>query len=463
MIVLFAPAAAGCVFAAALALGDMSAIAWVSAAILTPFMVYGATQCVLWRRQYAFFAAVALLILLCSTFRIREITDKSIDLQIVLRLGALAGMAAMSLVAFGAGALRMPNAALKLWAVFALYSVFTSLYSLMPATSFIETASGLIGFLFLLSMHRLFGADGLTRVMIWSITALCALSLLAYAAYPSLGRMLDWVNGAFVPTARLTGVFGTSNAAGASAGFGVLLTILLSGLSWRKPWFFVVIAPMLVCLVLSNNRMAIFAVLVALLYAYVVKGSSQLKILGLILLAGFGALAMTLFGDTILTGLSRSGSADEITSGTGRTRIWAVVLDLWSQQPIFGYGEGSARLILPVHPLLFKAAAHAHSLYFNALFSGGIISLGLLLAGMTACLKKAISERSHAMIALLIFEIIYGLTEPTIGGLIAYPSLSFYAVMVLIGAFGSEVSVRPLIPQAFWPRPVNDEPRLAEA
>ena len=44
--------------------------------------------------------------------------------------------------------------------------------------------------------------------------------------------------------------------------------------------------------------------------------------------------------------------------------------------------SGSALYILPVHPDLFQAAAHAHSLYLEQLFSGGIIGLGLFVSSI---------------------------------------------------------------------------------
>lgn len=138
------------------------------------------------------------------------------------------------------------------------------------------------------------------------------------------------------------------------------------------------------------------------------------------------------FGDTIMTGLSRSGSADEITSGTGRTRIWAVVIDLWLERPFFGYGPGSAKFILPVHPMLFKAAAHPHNLYLSVLFAGGLVGIVLFLTSLTMTIRRAWSQQAHAAIALIIFYLIYGITEPVLGGMVSFLSFCFYAIPCLL-------------------------------
>ncbi len=141
----------------------------------------------------------------------------------------------------------------------------------------------------------------------------------------------------------------------------------------------------------------------------------------------------------ILAGVSRSGSVDEITSGTGRTRIWAVVIDLWTQRPLFGYGAGSAKFILPVHPLLFEAAAHAHNLYLNILFAGGLVGLGLFLTAVVTATRAAWRQHLHSVIALIVFLLVYGITEPTIGGIASFLAMTFYAMLILPTSGGEGV------------------------
>ena len=416
--------------------GETVALAILLATAALPVLIFVGAQTLRWQPGFAVPVGVALLVVQCATFRIRDIADKSIDIQILLKLACIGGMLLLA-----ATALRPPRvgraeqgvqpAGLFVWIAFLGYTILTSLYSVSPATSFIETVSNLAAFLYLWGLQRQLGADRLVRALIASCVVLCGLSLVAYVAMPELGRMADWVDGAFVPTSRLSGVFGTANAAGAAAAIGVILTVLFSGLGPRRWTYWAILAPMLACLVLTNNRMAVFAVALALAYVYLTRGGVALKLAVGVLTAGVLALLIANFGDAILGSLSRSGSAEEITSATGRSRIWAVVLELWSQQPLFGYGEGSAKFILPKHPLLFAAAAHAHNLYLNILFSGGIVGLGLFVTGLIMALRTAIARRDHALIALFVFECVYGLTEPSIGGLVSFLPISIYALAVL--------------------------------
>lgn len=410
--------------------------------LVLPVALFAGIEALRWKAGYATMLAVVAIILLCATFRVREIEDKSIDAQIALRLLALAlvGLAAATsfLLTGSKGPVILPAA----WLAFLLYTALTSAWSLQPAVSSVETLSNLAAFVFVCAYRRTLGRGALIRMLLVACVALCCLSVLAYVLAPQLGRMSDWVNGAFVPTSRLSGIFGTANAAGAAAGLGILLLILLADLSWRKPWFYVLLAPMIFCLIASNNRMSIVAVVVCLLLVWIVTGERVLKTALLVLGAGCALLLMALLGDSVLEALSRSGSADEITSGTGRTRIWAVVLDLWMQQPLLGYGEGSAKFILPIHPMLFKAAAHAHNLYLNVLMSGGIVGLSLFLVALGATLRRAVRNEAYREAALVLFPLVYGLTEPAIGGLVSFVALCFYSAVALIFAPPHDV-VRP--------------------
>lgn len=401
------------------------------AAVPLPILLFVGTQTLVWNERYAFYAAILIIILQCATLRVREIEDKSVDLQILIKLACVGSMLMLALSAMARRwPLRESSEAL-LWFAFFAYMIGTSARSVQPAVSFVETLSNIAGFVYIYSLVRFLGVRNVASILISACFVLCLLSIAAYILNPQLGRMSDWVNGAFIPTSRLTGVFGTANAAGAAAAIGIMLTVLFSGFSARRPLFYVLIAPMVVCLLASNNRMSVAAMGAGLLYVYAMRGRFGVKFALGLLLAALGTLVMASFGDAIMSGLSRSGSADEITSGTGRTRIWAVVIDLWLEQPLFGYGAGSVKFILPFHPLLFKAAAHAHNMYLSILFSGGIVGLSIFLTSLVLTLRRAWRNRAHGTIGLVIFYLLYGITEPAIGGVISFLSLSFYALPCL--------------------------------
>ncbi|WP_336489093.1 O-antigen ligase family protein [Methylobacterium nigriterrae] len=422
--------------AAALCVGawieqDYAALAIVLATLPLPVAIFATLQALNWNGRYAFYLGIAVIVLQCANLRVRDIDDKSIDGQILIKLACIALMTVMAATGMLKRAPVRQPADIVLWVLFLIYQILTSFISLQPQTALVETFSNLAAFLFLYHFARLLGADNLVKALIAACFILCVVSIAAYFLVPQLGRMSDWVNGAFVPTSRLQGVLGTANGAGAAAAIGILLTALLSGIPWRRPLFWVLVLPFAFCLVMSNNRMSLVAMGLAFAYVYLVRGQVGAKLTVGLLVASIGLLVFASFGDALLSSVSRSGSAEEITSGTGRTRIWAVVLELWTEQPLFGYGAGSAKFILPHHPLLFAAAAHAHNLYLNILFAGGAIGLVLFMLSLGATLRRLWSERAHAIIALLIFVLIYGLTEPTIGGLVAYLPISFFSIAFL--------------------------------
>jgi exopolysaccharide production protein ExoQ len=158
-----------------------------------------------------------------------------------------------------------------------------------------------------------------------------------------------------------------------------------------------------------------------------------------------------LFANQLLELISRSGSWDEVMSATGRTRIWPVVIELWSQTPMMGRGFGSALYILPTHPDLFRAAAHAHNLYLEQLFSGGIIGLGLFACSIVITIAVAWRTKAAREFSFLVFFLIYGLTEPVISGPVSFPLITMFLAVVLILRNGRLRSPRVVSSQAAFP------------
>ncbi len=422
--------------AAAIALGgairqDYAALALLAGAVIVLPAIVFVQRAAAWEPRAAFAMSIVLIVIQSAVFRTRDIADKSIDAQVLMKLGAIAMMALMAATALSRIDTRRHSGDALVWFAFITYGALTSLISVKPELALVETFSHFAAFILLYGMAKLLGRINTVNALIASCFILCLMSLVAYVALPSLGRMSDWANGAFIPTSRLQGVFGTANAAGGAAGASLVLLLFLSDIPRNRPLFYALAAAFAACLVLSNNRMALVGVGVAALYIHLRQGNLPLKAALAVLGIGLVLFAYLGFGKELLAELSRSGSAEEITSGTGRTQIWSVVLRLWAEQPIFGYGAGSAKYILPNQPTLFAAAAHAHDLYLNILFSGGVIGLALLLAGLWLALRRTIRRQDDGVVALLLFFMVYGITEPTIGSLASFVPMGFYAAAIL--------------------------------
>ena len=183
--------------------------------------------------------------------------------------------------------------------------------------------------------------------------------------------------------------------------------------------------------------MAVFALLAAATTFYVLQGPMLRNAIAVFAVALLAASCVILFADDLIALVSRSSNETEILTLTGRTRIWAVVIDLWRQSPLFGYGFGSALYILPVHPDLFHAAAHSHNLYLEQLFSGGIIGIGLFACSMAITIVVAWRTRAARELSLVIFFLVYGMTEPVIYGPVSFPLIIMILAIarILAGSF----------------------------
>ena len=402
---------------------DLQAFALAAALPAIPFGLYLVVKGIGGDRTQAVLLAIVVLVVSTATFRTRAFDDKDIDFQAALRLAAIAGMYAMSLL-FVRKIIRQANTAvLSSWLCFFTYTMLTSGYAINSGPAIASTASLLGAFLFVSYLCIQHGADRATWVVGTAASILFLTSLCVYFAVPSFGRMSDWVGNDYVVTARLQGVLGSSNGAGmaSAAGLLLILTYFPSHPMRARIWKYVGASSALLCLVLSHNRMAVFALLASAMTFYILKGPMARNALAVFAIALFAASCVVLFADDLMALVSRSSNETEIVTLTGRTRIWPVVVELWRQSPLFGYGFGSALYILPVHPDLFRAAAHSHNLYLEQLFSGGLIGFGLLVCSMVATIMVAWRRGAAGELSLLMFFLIYGMTEPVIFGPVSFP------------------------------------------
>jgi O-antigen ligase len=126
------------------------------------------------------------------------------------------------------------------------------------------------------------------------------------------------------------------------------------------------------------------------------------------------------FSDQILIGLSRSGRADELATGTSRTLIWQVVSMLAWQKPLLGWGYGSTVFLLPQYEhYMGHAAPHAHNIVLQLWITTGFVGVGLFLLAASTRFILALARGERTIVALLLFVILNGLTESSAFGGIA--------------------------------------------
>lgn len=399
--------------------------------------VYVVNQAVLGNRPGGTVVAVACIFICAANFRARAYSDKSIDWQVGLKLAALALLLVTAVVflTYAFNRLRLGRLFYE-WLFFFTWLVVCSVYSVSVSFALTCSVSFLICYFYAVYMTVWLSRARAIQIMMIVALLMCIGSIVIYFAVPSMGRMQAWTEGAtFGDTGRMKGLTGSANAIGMIAAFAILLSLLYYrtfGILGRR-LAIVLLPSALICLVLSNNRSSMIAIAVALWFAFVCRGATSFKLVASATAAMIGVAALVSFPDEILSILSRSGRTEEITSATGRSMIWSVVLDLAAQRPLLGYGYTSALLLLPTDPRLFNVAAHAHNMFLELLFAGGMILLGLFLYAIYRTFLVLYRLRSVSEAALLVFFLTRGLTEAgPFGGMTGYTSFAFAMTVALV-------------------------------
>jgi len=121
-----------------------------------------------------------------------------------------------------------------------------------------------------------------------------------------------------------------------------------------------------------------------------------------------------------------------------RLEIWSETISRWQEHPFAGWGVGNDATFV-IDQITFP-----HSLYFSALYYGGVIGLGLLLATYGMAIQRAVSTTAGVtrtmVLALLAVSMTAGLTD--IGQPIRAPSEEWYIIWLpIILAVGLSIPV----------------------
>ena len=390
-------------------------------------------------------AAALLLLLVAVSFdvslRTRAFDDKSLDLQVLVKLlvWAAAGVFALSRWSSVSTLLREPVAVA--WLAFIAWLAVTGLGAPNPLYSEVAILTLILVLLFFLAIVGRLDGQSIGEVILFGAALVCAASIVGYLVLPNTTRLWIWDPAGFVlvRSDRLVGFTGHANAIGGLAAFGLLAWGLFcrdaprSGRWVRR-------AAGLVCIValaMSGSRTSAAAMLAALALNELFRLHDRARVTGVVAALG-GAVVVALSGLLFLSesGFSlslfaRSGDMTDVSTVAGRTQIWAASLELAGQKPLFGWGYASSAYIVPqLSNRIGFAVGQPHNLGIQVLLSSGLVGLGLFLVAVIVLIRVAMRTSSREALCLLAWVLIGGLTESQ--GFVAIADLSFGSLALAV-------------------------------
>lgn len=276
-------------------------------------------------------------------------------------------------------------------------------------------------------------------------------SLIALAVAPNLALQpgySGWIPGLDV---RLWGLGSSPNSIGPLAVLVLLLEYIQP--TRQRSVRRILIPSALAVFVLAQSKTAWIAATISiqciLLYRYGLDRQGRMHVgtvIFLLLLGAAASVTMMVTPPTALLGmLSDSKAGNDVLTLTGRTRIWGVALDVWMDNPIFGFGptlwDNAFRASIQM-----PFAMHAHNQFLNSMGQAGAVGLLSLIAYLLVlswgAIRIARSTRGGSL-ALLILIWMRCITETplTITTLFNGDSYS-HLILAMFAARGLSLSNR---------------------
>ena len=298
-----------------------------------------------------------------------------------------------------------------LW-LFVIYAI-SSLLSSNSAPAIASSVSIPAVYLLTITVAIQLGRDRLVQLLFAASSVFVLGSWLVYFLKPEIGVLMEPLpDGTFAR--RMSGL-SHPNTLGQYAGMNLLLGTLLIVTYRKRSWIYALlllasVAALVACLSRTSMLAFVLAIIVGYREIFVTRGFVKLMLIVGILVS---AVSVFLLAETDMDRqfeqnmalLSKSGQAEEITSGTGRSRIWAKTIQLIRERPSIGYGPATSK------ELLADYSSYAHNLILNIVLSTGFVGgfLGLLMCvGRIAMLFQF---RNPVADSLMAFILVNGIFE----------------------------------------------------
>lgn len=320
----------------------------------------------------------------------------------------------------------------------------TTLYAPEPVKALFMVSTLLSVFFVFLAFAEERGLPLLFDRLIQIQTVFLALSIVLYFAVPSVSHMLLWdgsVGG------RMTGLGGHPNQTGVLASFLIVAIYARcdSG-NLSRAFKTLAIAVALVTLVLTQSRTSLIAAGAGCMVFFLLKNRWHAAFIPLLICLGATAALVISLDNQLLAMFSRSGDAEELLTGTGRSFIWELSWSLIKRAPILGYGFDSTYSMFMAEAYLLNGDVgvyvfpHSHNLVLQLLLYGGVIALALFMLPITSIASRAVKARDPRIAALLACYLSFTMTEP--GGFFQYAD-NMMALLAL-ALVAAQLSSRPM-------------------
>ncbi|HAX97548.1 MAG TPA: hypothetical protein DCY12_01270 [Candidatus Atribacteria bacterium] len=215
------------------------------------------------------------------------------------------------------------------------------------------------------------------------------------------------------------------NTYGFALGFGFIFLIFIP-IFKNKIINILITLILLLGLILTQSKTAIFSVFIALLFNFFFSRKINIHFYFILLFFYLIFLILYAFEIQMFPFLRSINESVFLISLINRVDIWSVVLDLVSKRPFFGYGFGVFEdVIYPFMTILriqLDTIVHAHNAFFDVLFSYGYFGLVFFLIIIFKAIisifrsLKQLNWRppSNFLFVVLIFIISHSVTEASL-------------------------------------------------
>ena len=356
---------------------------------------------------------VVILIVSELSIRNRALNDTSADLQNLVKLVFWGAGMLVALLNWRHLRVALREPVFLAMTLYALWAIFTSVYSPIFTYSFASGFAFLSVLLFAGVIRQMVPAQALLKASIGALTPLLIIALLMYVFVPERAMALMEAGN----IQRLAAPLGTPNSLGRVAAIVFLLCFVGWRLRWLKltsPLVWVSVSCAVGCIVLAQSRTAILAAALALAAVLLVGRPIRFLLAASLVLVGTLLFSIS---DTnprdVAKSISRTGSVSEVTSLTGRTQIWAFAWQEIKQAPVLGYGNASTKYYMPLKFRTFWGwtSTHVHNMWLQIWFTTGLVGVVLLFGVFLTQFLYWRRSKDLLSFVFLIFAFTIGLSE----------------------------------------------------